>query len=397
MVYIWRALVGAFNSPGALLVFHQFFYWAAVAVFSTAVVRSLSGKLLVFLVIGFCPPLFITSLHIWKDVGMLSAMGLATASVFCYVRNPRLSWMVLAVVSLMYAVLVRINGFVSVIPLIIFLAVVVLKSTGLAELKKWLGVMSFVVCFVVACFSTLKIANSGATKSYGIGTLIVWDMVSISLAEKHDYIPPYLPRAESKNLLMDLAKANSREANYPSYAVVSPYPPEANQKELIRDWLALVLAHPEPYLKHRTHVFLVLLGMHGGEIYYPFHPGIDENEFGLRLSHLGTVGTEKVLRFFNTASKTVFYRPWIYFLLSGVVLVAACIRLVARKGRSQANALAAVVSVSGLLTVLALFIVATAADYRYITWMIMASLMSFMILVSDAFSECAARPPAVQK
>jgi peptidoglycan/LPS O-acetylase OafA/YrhL len=70
-----------------------------------------------------------------------------------------------------------------------------------------------------------------------------------------------------------------------------------------------------------------------------------------------------------------FFMGWLYLLLAAGVLAAA-----AWRRRTAAAALSA----SGLAMVAPLVPLATAADFRYLLWLVVASLVAFVLLVSPA-------------
>ncbi|WP_277593951.1 hypothetical protein [Pseudomonas chlororaphis] len=383
MVYLWRGLLAVFDTPGAMLAFHQLFYWAVIAIFVSLAVRKLQYRLVLLVVIGWCPPLVIMSIHIWKDVGMMCALGLAVAMLVGYVQRPHWGWLAVSIFSLFYASAVRVNGFIPAGLLLVLVCYFAVVKLNLSKVKATSLVLAAVVGFVVMYSSVMGVVNSSAKRSYGLGTLVVWDIVSISLSENKNLLPEYLPLRMQGDTLQLLRSSNSVDANYPSYDVVSPYPPEDKEKQLVRDWITLVTAHPLPYLKHRTHVFLVLLGVANEKIYYPYHPGIDENDLGLKFSSVSNEEMASYFRLFDTVSKSFLYRPWLYFLLSVGVCILAGFRLIKGRGNKFRNLLSATVAASGLASTASLFVIATAADYRYIIWMIMSALLSSVILASD--------------
>lgn len=391
MVYLWRLLLEVHNHAGMLLAFHQVLYWFGIALFSCLAAQRLSLRLLLLLVIGLCPPLIILSLHLWKDVGMMSALAIAAALLLGYVRRPHWAWLTAAALALFFAVAVRVNGFIPAMPLLLLLCYFGASRLGRSHWQTAGLTIAGVICLSLVHGAAMGLINTNAKKSYGLGTLVVWDMVSISLAENEDLLPDYVYRSTTEDILPALAAANSTEANYPSYAVVSPYPPERFQKQLIKDWLDLILAHPGAYLSHRGHVLGVLLGVLDREIYYPYHPGIDENEFNIWFTNMDYDELKGYFRLFDKLAASPLYRPWIYGLLAVIVVLIAWIRLLKRRGGDHANILAITVATSGLASAASLLVIATAADYRYITWTILAALLSAVILGADLAATKAAR------
>lgn len=179
--------------------------------------------------------------------------------------------------------------------------------------------------------------------------------------------------------MQELRKTYNYRVNVPSFAIVSCYPSPGDKTQLVQDWLSLIKQYPKSYLTHRFHLFTVMLGMRKEPVYYPFHLGIDENEFGFKFTTMTDKQLGKRLKKFRKYSTYTIYRPWIYCLLSIMVVSFYFIQLMKRRILAVEDYLSVTVSLSGLATVSSLFVIATAADYRYITWMILAALFSAAI------------------
>lgn len=381
MVYLWRSLLNLYNHVGVLLFFHQLIYWLGIALFVCLVTRRILIRLVLLLLIGLCPPLIILSLHIWKDVGMMCALAISTAALLGYIRYLNIAWLIFSAVALFFAIAFRMNGFIPAAPILLLICYFFADKLGH---PKWKTACLTFVAFICLSFSyaiAINLVNSGVKKTYGLGTLIVWDMVSISLAENKNLLPSYLPRSVAdEDIMPALAAANSTEANYPSYKIVSPYPPASFQSQLINDWFSLVVAHPEAYFRHRFHILAVLLGIKNESIYYPYHPGIDENEFKIVFFNINNEELAKYFHFFDIAASSLLYRPWIYILISIITIAVAGVRLLKRSGDLNINLLAAVVASSGIASAGSMLFIATAADYRYITWTIFSALLACTLL-----------------
>lgn len=383
MVYLWRALIAVFEYPGILLAFHQVFYWSTIALFSCSVASSPALRVAIVLLLGLNPPLYITSLHIWKDVGMMNALALGAVGCLIYAQRPHWGWVIMAASSFFYAFAVRINGFIPVIPMLMFLCFLVAKNKKPSKINSVTAALILTAVVLTIQLSMLKMINLKAERSYGLGTLIVWDMVSISLKTNKNLMPNYLQRAPSSDFMADLARNNSAEANYPVYKIVSPYPAPSDRATLLRDWISAIAQHPLAYLSHRAHVFSVLMGLGKREIYYPYHPGIDENEFQLQFKNLSSTEVSACFRIFDRFVRSKIYRPWLYFLLLLGATFTAVWRLAAERGQVVNNSFVLAVSISGLANLAALFFLATAADYRYTTWSIFAALIAACALLAD--------------
>lgn len=394
MVYLWRILLHAYDHIGVMLVFHQLVYWSSIGLFACLVSRRMLVRLLILLLIGLCPPLAILSLHLWKDVGMVIALALAVVLLLGYVRRPHWGWLVGAALALFFAVAVRINGFIPAMPLLMLLCYFAARRLARSRLQVFGLTFAGMLVLVMAHQMAMGWINAKAQRTYGMGTLVVWDMVSISLAEKKDLLPVYLERKIPGDTLALLEQHNSREGNNGSFEVVSPMPPKEFQKQLVRDWLALIVEHPQAYLHHRAHVLAVLLGVLDREIYYPYHRGIENNDLNIRFTYLSPEKQEKYFHMFDRLADTIFYRPWVYCVLLLIAAAAAGLLLIRRKGNPQLNLLVLATAMSGLLSTLSLLIIATAADHRYISWSIFSGLMASCMACAALVPLLAARPPA---
>lgn len=391
MVMLWRFFASVSDNTGAMLLFHQILYWFTVGLFALLAARRLAFRLTLLLVIGFCPPLVITSLHIWKDVGMMCMLALACAALLGFLRHRHWGWLLLAALALFYAIAVRINGFIPGLFLLGFLAYAAVARARLTALKKTGVALLAVAALNLVYFQGIAALNASAEKSNGLGTLLVWDLAEISLARGEDVIPPYIPRVSGGPLLQDLARVRVPDTNYPYWAVVWPFPPQKFQSRLLPDWLKVVAANPGIYLKHRGHLFLTMLGIGVPKIYYPYHPGIDDNEFGFRFSHIGEQRVKSYFRAFDRLATTVFYKPWLYLLLCTATLALALQRLHGAGGNRDENLLAATVALSGIANMVSLFFLATAADYRYVIWTVFAGLLGGVMVAADVLRERRAR------
>ncbi|MFL6719062.1 MAG: hypothetical protein ACJ8G3_22165 [Burkholderiaceae bacterium] len=258
MVMLWRFFASASDNTGTMLLFHQLLYWLTVALFALLAARRLAYRIALLLVIGFCPPLVITSLHIWKDVGMMCMLALACAALLGYLRHRHWGWLLLAALALFYAIAVRINGFIPGVFLMGFLAYAAVARARLTALQKTGAALLAVAALSLAYFQGIAALNANAEKSNGLGTLLVWDLAEISLARGEDVIPPYIPRLSAGPLLQELARVRVPDTNYPYWAVVWPFPPQEFQSRLLPDWLKVVAANPGIFLNN---VFVILLCM----------------------------------------------------------------------------------------------------------------------------------------
>lgn len=497
MALLWRRLIEWFGTPASLLAFHQAVYWGALALLACLLARRTATRLVLLLLVGLWPPLVVTSLHVWKDVGMLVALLLAVALILLAIRRGRPMLLPLALAPLFYAAAVRINGALPAGLLALCAAYLFWRARGLAGGRLAGAVAASMLALALVFSAALAALNQGARQTWGWGTLAVWDLVSMSVNERRQLLPDYMradPRRDVENVLpvvtaigadrriavaerVELTAAwrqllaerselhtyfaeqgiapasgdyeqafaslgrflnggqpwrdgvpallvdtgadtaidptafsaevaafyrargallyelqvvdwlrfwrakNSPTANYPIFRWLSPYPPPERQGQLLADWRAAVLAAPGAYLAHRAEVFATLLGVGGRALSSPFHPGIDREMPEIAFRSLDAAQLSRWLEGFDALARTPVYQPVWYLLLCLAVIALAGWRLPRGRGDPARQLLAATVAASGAANGLAMFFIATAADFRYMTWTIAAALVGALIVV----------------
>lgn len=497
MALLWRRLIEWFGTPSSLLAFHQSLYWVGTTLLVCLLARRTASRLGLLLLVGLWPPLIVTTLHVWKDVGMLGALMLAGALILLAVRRERPIWLLWALLPLAYAAAVRINGALPAGLLALCAIYLFWRAKGVAGGRLSLVVAASMLALAVGFSGGVAALNHGARQTWGWGTLAVWDMVSMSVIDGRQWLPDYMradPRRDGEKALTAVAlvaadqrldateKAqvgdawrllvaehgelrryiaeqglatqsdkyeqafaslgrflnggapwqagmplrllegganspidpsrfsaevaafyqargallyelqvvdwrrfwrakNSPIANYPIYRWLSPYPPEALQGQLLADWRAAVQAAPAAYLAHRAEVFATLLGVGGRALSSPFHPGIDNEMPEIAFRSLDATQLARWLAIFDMLARTPIYQPFWYLLLCLSTLSLAAWRLHQGRGEQSRLILAAAIAASGAANGVAMFFIATAADFRYMTWTIAAGLMGALMVV----------------
>jgi len=146
--------------------------------------------------------------------------------------------------------------------------------------------------------------------------------------------------------------------------------------DLVRVWASAVAAHPGAYLRRRADALAASLQVRG--VYYPFHTGIDPNDLGLTFVRRPVY--ERVTSWLYE-TRGVFFRGWLFGCIA-ILGVAAGVKL--RRWSAVA------VWASGLLYVAPYVVITTGSDFRYIWWLIVATLIGALLLGCDREG-----PPAI--
>lgn len=379
MVYVWQFMYHFIPSAGSLLIFHQFIYWIAIAILSWSLTSNTIWRLTLFFVVGLWPPLIINSLHLWKDVGMFTAVLLASAALLADYRRPSYIWLIISALAIFYALAVRYNAIIG-IPFLA-LAWAHRLTSRFANGRKQLVAIFLIASILTAVVSSVTKLIDGPSNNGGLNSIILFDLAAISVSKNMDLFPNSEQRA-NKEFLFELTREFKPEVNSPIGPVVSKI--NFGNESLTKYWLKTVRDNLQTYLEHRYYIFSRMMWITGPDPYYPYHRGIDENEYGIKFRYLGEVFSWDWQRSFDQITHLIIYRPIVYLLLSGAIFIYSTSRFLKKLGNFKWF-FSGTISLSGIMMTLALFFLTPAADYRYALWMIATAIISLLcaIFLSD--------------
>jgi hypothetical protein len=125
------------------------------------------------------------------------------------------------------------------------------------------------------------------------------------------------------------------------------------------------------------------MGLGVEKIYYPFNAGILPNDLGITLKFLTLDQRWNWVATFNAIADWPLYRPWPYALISVAIVAILCLRHIQGHRLSDFQLAALFVVSSGLAMTLPLFVLAPATDYRYVVWLIAATVIATILLAAD--------------
>lgn len=394
LVYIWRGLTFLWDDPGVFLVFNQFIYWAGLTLLSFAFFKSLWPRLAVLAVVGFWPPLFIHSVHLWKDQAMLGGFTVAVAAMVFSLRNRKqIGWIVLAFLGLFLGVAARHNSITTALPLFVVLGACFMNAVAAVPAGyRWSLVRPHLripysvgsgLLFALLTYFTVSALNSTAKHVPVLSMIQVWDISAVSIQEKRNLMPSYIEVYDDSAPVLDLLAARYRPSDLLNTGkVVSFYTPEGLEGELTDHWLDVIRTYPDSYFHHRSSMFSIMMGWGRPDAYYPFTPGIDPNGMEISFKHLSDRDLSYVLFAFGLAAKTPVYKTWLYQAFLTIAGVLALLPLFTSKGASTRTVALVMISASAVLTWLPLYFLAPAPDFRYILWTVMATCIGFLLIIS---------------
>jgi hypothetical protein len=205
----------------------------------------------------------------------------------------------------------------------------------------------------------------------------LWDLAAVSLEERRILIPdslllPGLTLQELESNFVPFTNTSTFQTNKILLSLWVPYTAKQNH-DLLRAWLTLPFEHPSAYWRHRWRLTRLLFGSgaQGRPGYLVLQPDYEQ------LAGNPTIVPNRsaLNRFVITALMRLIGTPlfggWLYLALAALVF-SSCL------GRSAfaRHALAATIAASGLAYALPLVVISGAADFRYLSWLVGASLVA---------------------
>lgn len=363
---------------GGIFVIHQFFYWIAIAL----LVELYFGQKAIFCVIGFFPPIFMQTLSVFKDTGMAVAFLL---SLLCFVKYQRQNnpfFLITSIVFLLYGTLVRTNG--------ILISVILLITMCLCNYKKAIYLKTGTTLFVF--FVLTYLSNFLLTDAYKpihqdpIPTLMLWDVAgTYKNAGVNESVPSFIQKTDHKKASQWLRfyHADSCIGICWFSGLNCNLETSYQHEQMVKFWLKTIRDYPEAYISHRIDVVTNLWGIRSN-IYYPYHNYSQNNLLSdtFHVSHNG----KKIFDWLDKKIWPVFEKlylcqPIVYIVVS-LLIITVCIRRALLKVCSR-NIFPLGVALSSLANALSLTLIAVAADYRYMIWSLVGSLFSLIILIYE--------------
>jgi hypothetical protein len=398
MVYVWAAANRLVYGPAGMLALQDAGYWAGLVLVALRAFRGAGARMAFVLGLGLLPPLFGTLATVWKDSQALAALLLASGLAAHAVRR-RASWSVGAALLLVfYALALRFNNVLTVVPLVWLLAEPLSTAPMARRLAGALGPVRrrsavFAALSAAMLSATCAIDTLGVKRVHYVAAVPLWDLAQISLARGELLVP----RSAITNPQLDLARlewiSRPYRCDYRSVRVDGQLTQDigwqhltgAEARAILWTWLRAIVAHPREYLAHRLRVSRMLL--FGGRPAFRHVVGATEgftNPFTFEVRP-GYPTVQTVLR---RCVGTPVCLPWPYAVLATAVLLA-CLRR-----RGDDCRLARAIAASGLLSVAPLVVIAPSTDLRYSVWLIAAAPIAAALALPERFRRSASEEGA---
>ncbi len=379
MVLIWEVTEKMIAGPGAYFIFQTLLYWCALALFIAALPVHAVSRMLVLLTLGFWPPLWGLSLHLWKDIGTLSFFCLAAACLAHDYNKPHRAWRISALLCVLLACAYRHNALSAGV---IFILYGVHREVSIYKVRQAAGKIRVLAgSAVIVCVVQMLLMLPGPIfklKSEPLWPLQAqWDIAAVSVHENRLLFPPgwTSPKLSMALLKRDFNPSVNVPIFHSSLIYVNPYYPMSEQdfKRLRTTWLRLPIDYPQAYWQHRWYVTKNLFGWRQDPAYpnYVFSPGIVAYKDNPAISAASSPQAQNVQTHLSALTETPLFYGWAYALLSVLLCVFAWHRR---------HKLALMLALSALCYVLPLIVLAPSCDFRYLVWLLLGSMLAALAL-----------------
>lgn len=387
MAWLWRYVDKLIAGPFGMLVIQSVAFLAGLYLLLRRAMQPRRAAVAASLLFVF-PPVLAPMAVIWKDCLMAGMLVLGTAALLDERR-----WLKLAgLAAFVIATAVRYNAPAATLPLVVILFTWLPSSPAwraciaryALATGAWLAVtiaalglgkaltdqpMHFWHSSLALMDTVGTLADTDGTipdaelRELFTGTEILVDK-DIHAALRRQYSPlDYEPLIRGEGHLWDVPVSGTQPA------------PEPKRDAISRMFWTTVKSHVGAYLAHRAAIMHNVLALPGGPVYSPvmmhrmqFKGLIEQLGVGTKWTGLQNWMQRKAQWF---ARKTPLFRPWIYLVLSLVLLPLAW---------RHRDVLALLLSGIGLEA--SLFPLAPTPDYRYSHWMVVCTCIAVVMLVA---------------
>lgn len=354
MTALWHGLSAIWPGPAGMLLFQALVFWAALGILAAG-----AGAGLGTLAIGIIPPVFVLLGTIGGDVATGTALLFAVAMLSLAERRTARSGPVIpvaaALLALFYASALGHASAVATLPLCLWAGLIV--TEGAARSRILQSAMNGLAIFLAVTLSASAVNAALTSRSvYPLQRIWLHDLTAVSL-DTGELLVPSSMRPPDLISVADLASYYSTSQVASLYCCGEGRFPVLSDprsiEELRTAWFEAVSKHPRSYFKHRFRVFQQLLGL-------------GTKRRGVCLS-VESAALAPWLR------NSIFFRGWVYVLLSFGFLLSLAARCAYRRRRPARSEIGAwALASSGVLYAGALFFVSTGCDFHQLWWAVVS-------------------------
>lgn len=396
MSWLWAFFDRLVPGPIGMLLLHSIVFWSSLGLWMMLIAPKWPaiGRCLAVLVVGLFPSVFAPLGTVWKDSAMVAACMLGCALLLLAERKRSLVALLFGLLALWYAIAVRYNAVVAVLPLVVYASKEFYRQRLLSPaLWRWRDLVA-VSAIAVGVMALMLVADSAVThrltrgkSNYPVQQILIHDLTAISIETGSVLVPERFFESEPL-AVSDLEKIYSPRTVVPLFCCddsVARLKTRAGPNVisgLQHTWLDAVLAHPMAYFRHRIQVLGRMLGITEKDVCYPYQQGIVQNNLGVvyeetAFQHTFFKGLWRI--------RNGFFRAWTYM---AVLAISVTLMIWKRATLLSASRLPLAIAISGLLYGLAYLFIGTSCDFRMHYW---TAAVAVLLVVSLALVSSEAR------
>jgi hypothetical protein len=371
MSYIWHLCMFLIPGPQSLLYFHLTLLALGITMWQLNLKNVFWGMSIPILF--FLPWIANFSGVLWKDVGMAFSLLVATGLLFS--RNKKYWKCFAAALFLIYALGVRYNAILAVVPVLFFSF-----KYYFPKARFWNATLATVLLSValLAAVSAITYGFIKAERKH-LETFLMGDDIAQISAKTNQNLLPWVKHDDLlvcsvPPILYERAMCFISKGYDPSGSLVVDVPYESTYAL----WEKTVVAHPFVYASIRIEAFLYFLRPPLAQPGFTWFLGITRNDFGIRMSHPEAAGVlERYMVLTNETVLSELFKPYIWLMLAVITFIWA-----SRLSASIEKTHILVLNASSLGCFLSLLIAVPSVDFRYVYWCVIATSLSIIILAS---------------
>jgi hypothetical protein len=369
MALTWSFTDRIVAGPGGLFILHAALFWFALGWLGRELFARPLAQIAFVLLIGCWPPVFGTVAHLWKDVPMLAFALLGVASLARGLRVPRHRWLALAIAAFACACAYRHNA----LPLVLPFVFVVAGRLGFAGARRWAATAGLVILIALAAATPARWLSAVQRDVWPVTG--VWDLAAMSIEQDRMVVPEDWRREDLT--VDDLRAAFQPWSNTTIYDTnklrISIFHDltDHQRRSLRSAWTGQWIEHPFAMFGHRLRLTALLLGWRADSVPDTFNLWLQDSPAPSisPATVQGSAARPLAVAALRATLKSPLFSGWLYVV---VLTVAA---LTAWRSRSTPHRLFWPLVVSVALFLPPLFLAAPSAEFRYLLWPVVATMI----------------------
>ena len=411
MAYLWSGMIQVTGHHESIFFFQLGLLTAGGLCWAKLIALGRRPATTLLIPLAFISPVFTNFAGtIWKDVEFAFAMLLAAglAGLGTIEQKYSLAWTGLSIALLICSLGFRTNGGFALLPILVlcghqFTHKRYAAHSSLQQSAATCTLSTLMLTLVIGFVFAISKFVIKPVNSYPFQYVELFDLAGISTLSKHDYFPDHIKQTPGYRL-QDVAKEYERSTRQLGNADNLIFPNDNTsvsilplnrdamlQHQLHAAWLGAILKEPRHYIEHRLKIFQYLMNKRHYTYELPQDPVDRAKLLQKRQVHLSTPALQPldligmshakawVARSMKSVDGSAIFSGWLWLCLLLLELVASLILLEAGPVKHLALAVAS----SGILYTLPYFLVAPAADFRYLFWSTIAGTFAGIILIAE--------------